>query len=962
MNRVTDTPGNAMAAERSPVRVLFALFIGLSLIIGVVAWQHHLREAQASRDAAHQLLASVADLKVAQIDRWRKGRLADAHILIGTRAVADDILRYLAAPSSTAAQAEVRNLMHLLSRGGRYQQVALFDPQLREQIALRPWLRPPGPALRGYLAATQRSGQVTMTDIYVDAADGAPVIDIIVPIRKASNGAAGDPPAAADALLLLRLDPQDFLFPLVESWPGTSASAETLLARRDGDDVLYLNRLRHAHAAPPGQRRPLADSRLPVAKALRGERNFVEGEDYRGIAVVAVLRAVPETTWVMVAKVDSAELYAPVFAGTLRVIFGALATLIIAFLAVLLWWRRYQAEQLGRQLALERDARRLAARLDQVIHASPTVIYSVDPANHEVATFISDNIGAMTGYPPGDFMNLPGAWADHIHPDDRASALAAFESLQDGRDVAAEYRFRHADGSDRWLQDVARALRDDAGRTIEVVGSLTDVTAAHAAREALRASDERFRLLFHHAAIGIVFTDLSGRFTECNAAFCNMLGYSLAELREMNVAAIIHPDDRSQTLELVGRLVAGELDRFEIENRYLGKDGRCVWAHKFISVLCDASGKPVCRVGLITDVTARRASEQALQDSEVRFRQVYDHAAIGIAITDLQCRFRRANPKYCDLLGYTEAELLNIEFGQLVQPDDFADNRRLIDRLIAGELPSFEVENRYVHKDGRPVWVHKFVSVLPGADGAPASLLALVSDIGAERKADAARRHSEAQLHALTARLQAVREEERTRLAREVHDVLGQLLTGLAIDMAWLDKRIADVADGELRQAMARKLVEIRQLTEAMIHSVQHISSELRPSVLDNLGLDSAIRFEVNRFRERTAIACEVDLPERLPPLDADRATGVFRVLQEILGNVARHAAATQLRVCLRATAAGLMLLVADNGRGITAEQKASAASLGLLGMRERVAQLGGRIEFAGVPGQGTTVTLRLPP
>jgi signal transduction histidine kinase len=237
-----------------------------------------------------------------------------------------------------------------------------------------------------------------------------------------------------------------------------------------------------------------------------------------------------------------------------------------------------------------------------------------------------------------------------------------------------------------------------------------------------------------------------------------------------------------------------------------------------------------------------------------------------------------------------------------------------------------------------------------------------VFDVITKRKqAEAQLRQSEAQLHALAAQLLAVREAERIRIARHVHDELGQLLTGLSMDLAWLERRIARIGDGELRQPMEDKIVEVEELTQKMLTSVQEIASELRPDVLDHLGICAALRHETERFTRRSGIACALDLPAVPLPLAPDTATALFRIVQECLANVARHAGATQIDISVAKSGTDVRLEVRDNGCGISPQQLADPASLGLLGMRERTAQLGGRLSIVGEPGRGTTVTATVP-
>lgn len=211
------------------------------------------------------------------------------------------------------------------------------------------------------------------------------------------------------------------------------------------------------------------------------------------------------------------------------------------------------------------------------------------------------------------------------------------------------------------------------------------------------------------------------------------------------------------------------------------------------------------------------------------------------------------------------------------------------------------------------------------------------------------------QLRALTGHLQFVREEERTRIARAVHDELGQALTGLKLDLSWLS--------GEFRgpRTLQRKIKTMGRQIDATILTVRRIATELRPGVLDSLGLAAAIEWQGAEFQERTGIRCLVKLEVAGTIQEQRFSTVCFRIFQETLTNIIRHAQATQVEVCLAQNARELVLTVHDNGRAITEKEIARASSIGLIGMKERAAQVGGDIAFVGEPGIGTTVTLRVP-
>lgn len=217
-------------------------------------------------------------------------------------------------------------------------------------------------------------------------------------------------------------------------------------------------------------------------------------------------------------------------------------------------------------------------------------------------------------------------------------------------------------------------------------------------------------------------------------------------------------------------------------------------------------------------------------------------------------------------------------------------------------------------------------------------------------------RRSHDQLRALTARLQSVREEERARIAREVHDELGQALTGLKLDLAWVSSKLRP------QKGLQNKIKSMYLQIDATIQIVRRIGTELRPGVLDSLGLAAAIEWQAAEFQERTGIICEtkIDVTEKL--WEQHFSTACFRILQETLTNVIRHAHATRLDIRLaQVDGHALNLTMQDNGQGITEGEITDARSIGLIGMKERAAQFGGKVSFHGVPGMGTLVTLHMP-
>ncbi|MCE9575060.1 MAG: PAS domain S-box protein [Deltaproteobacteria bacterium] len=301
------------------------------------------------------------------------------------------------------------------------------------------------------------------------------------------------------------------------------------------------------------------------------------------------------------------------------------------------------------------------------------------------------------------------------------------------------------------------------------------------------------------------------------------------------------------------------------------------------------------------------------------------------------------------MFGYSAAEAIGQPFGALVRspPDTTATS------------PTGEFDR--LHRDGHTITLSGVVSPLHDDAGAVVGHAAIYRNISERRRREAEIRAQnallvarDAEMRALTERLTAVREDERTRIARTVHDELGQLLTGLKLDLRWLARRLAPDAAAPITD----RLAEAERLTDRTLETVQRIALELRPSVLDALGLVAAIRDEARRFEHRAGLALEVRLDAPTPPPERI-ATAMFRIFQELLTNVARHAQARAVTVGLDEVPEAWVLTVADDGIGF--QPSDAPRSLGLLGMRERAAALGGRVELRSRAGIGTIATVHLP-
>ena len=311
-----------------------------------------------------------------------------------------------------------------------------------------------------------------------------------------------------------------------------------------------------------------------------------------------------------------------------------------------------------------------------------------------------------------------------------------------------------------------------------------------------------------------------------------------------------------------------------------------------------------------------------------------------------------ANPSLVHLLGFGRFEELA---KRSLEEDSFEPeySRRAFRERLERDGVVSGLEAAWCRQDGSVAFIRESARAIRGGDGKIMYYDGIVEDITGRKRAEEERQSSLEQLRALAGHLQSVREEERTRVAREIHDNLGQALTAIKIDLSLLIH--------ELPPEKKPKFQPILKEVDETVGLVRKISTELRPGILDALGLVAAIEWATDEFETRNGIKCRWDLPQDDMVIDQERATALFRILQETLTNVARHADATEVNVRLAQEGDSLLLQIQDNGKGITEGQASAGSSLGIMGMRERAILLGGELSIHGAPGKGTIVKVVLP-
>jgi len=331
---------------------------------------------------------------------------------------------------------------------------------------------------------------------------------------------------------------------------------------------------------------------------------------------------------------------------------------------------------------------------------------------------------------------------------------------------------RRRDGEKRFLAWWFRTLKDAAGNVIGALSSARDITDNKQAEEDLRESEDKFKYVFDHSVIGKSITLPSGE-VNSNRALAEMLGYSVEELNRLKWQDITHPDDIDLTQKALDPILAGAKDSVRFVKRYIRKDGAVVWGDVGTSLRRDRDGRPLYFMSAVIDVTERMKAEEALRESEERFREVFEKGPIGMVITSRDLKFFSANPAFCRMLGYRPEEMCGRTFLDVTHPDHRETDRANVERMWRGEIPFYRTVKRYLTKDGEVRWGSLSASLIRGKDGAPLYSVAIIEDISERTKAE--ERNAE-QLEELRRWHQATlgRESRILELKREVNQLLAE--------------------------------------------------------------------------------------------------------------------------------------------------------------------------------------------
>ena len=698
----------------------------MAIAIGGISYRYYGAQKEAVEHEVRNQLLAVADFKVTEISEWRELQIAEARVLMADTAGLAAMERLAAGKPGRQGRDEIQTWLEELCRRLHFAGATFVDNRGNTILSVG---RTFGDAAHfGQIAEeVLRANDIVFRDLHLAENSDVIHLGLNLPLRATP----GSRPFGA---LLVGIDPADHLYPMLQRWPVPSRSAETVLVRRDGDDVLFLSDLRGRPNTALRMRVSISHGDLPAVQAFRGAQGAVEGADYRGIPVFAAVRAVPDTPWFLVSKLDAAEVEAPIQRRALLLIAATLSLILVAGAGIFFLWRRQQLQFYRAHYQAELERAALVGHYDYLSRFANDIILLLDEDLRIVEA--NDRAVATYGYSREELQRL--SVRDLRHPSSlgdigdqwntaKERGSLVFETVHQGRDgypipVEVSARSNHVAGN-HFLQSIIR-----------------DITERRAMDERMRRMLDAFSAVIDASPAAIVAVTPDLRVTTWNRAAEHLFGWTANEA--IGAVAPFIPASRMESARQIhGQVVEGEVIS---GSRGLGqcKDGRIISLSISAAPLHDAAGSCAGVALNLLDITEQTKTEEALRRNESLYRATFDQAAVGMNYVSLDGRFLRVNPKYCEITGYSQEELLQLRFQDLTHPDDLAGTAEHTQRLLAGQGETGSQDKRYIRKDGSVVWVHITSSLLRAASGDPLHFVGVAEDITERLHAVEALRHS----------------------------------------------------------------------------------------------------------------------------------------------------------------------------------------------------------------------------
>lgn len=952
---------------------LAVIMIFFSAAIFLIGYSYYNLQKKNLFKEEENSLSSIALLKIGQIERWRSERITDATVFSKDKSLIKNFIHFLS-DSNDEAKEELTEWIKLIGKQYDYLNVLIADTSFKVRLSVNSSDFFLGDSIKEEMKKAMKSNIVVLTDLHRSKEIPSIHLDILIPLVDSSNLKKTD-----IGFAIFRIDPYKILFPLVQSWPVSSKSSETLLLRREKDSVLYLNELRHYKNTALRLKLPLINKTLLATKAVNGTEGLAEGTDYRNISVVGAVHKVPGMAWYMVAKVDKEEILYPLKKYViLLIIIMVLIVLINASIFVFWIWQQrikfYRSELINKIALIESEKRLREAQ--EMAHLGFWLwdIKTGDVAwSEEVYKIFCLNPHTFT--PKIDSILELSPWPED-HERDKELIRRAVENHIPGN---YEQKFLRPDKSIGYYISTFRGNYDNGGELVSIVGTVLDITERKNAELKLGESEERFRSLYENVSIGIYRTTSDGQILMANPALIKMLGFDSFE--QLSIRNLDHegyePDyPRSKFLETIekeGKIIG-------LESAWNKQDGSTLFIRENAIAVKDGTGRMLYYDGTVEDITDRKKIEEALVESEDKFKYIFDHSVIGKSIT-MPTGEINVNQSFCDMLGYSREDLQKIKWQDITHPDDIELTQNVLKSILSGKSASARFIKRYIKKDGNVIWTDVGSALRRDINGNPLYFLTVINDITDRKKAEEMILQLNAELEQKviqrTELLEAANKEleafsysvshDLRAPLRSIHGFTNILLEDYESKLDEEGKRICGI--------ISSSTMQMGELIDDLLNFSRIGRSSMNPGLIDMTRLANTVFVEIADEKEKEKTTFKI--------VKLHKVYGDLNLLKQVWKNLIYNAikytstnSTPEIEIGSRRKNGMVIFYVKDNGVGfdmkykhklfgvfqrLHSEQEFEGNGVGLAIVQRIIHRHNGKVWAEGEVGKGATFYFSLP-
>ena len=723
-----------MKPYKLPRKFILVFLLILFLITGGGVW-FYFEQRELLKGNINDDLMTIAQAKIEMINTWRRDQILEGNEMAENQYLIQDLSDWQETRNPETEEKIISYLKTIQTHYG-YSDITFVSAKLQPLLSLSNELEPIDVEAIGTLNEAMEKNETRLTDLHIGAHDQNPHISVIVPLVRQENGKQ----TQIGALMLIN-DARDFLYPLIQSWPTKSKTAESLLVEQDGDYVVFLNDLRHQNDTALKLRFDLTDTEIPAVRAVLGSEGIFIGQDYRGVEVLSAMMPIPDSPWFMVAKIDTSEALA-VWRTNATLIVGMLLGIIGIFAgAAVVIWQREEKRHYFRLAAVESARQESeASHLVTLMSVGDGVIVTDKFGFIQLINPVAE---ALTGCSHAKAKGKPLTKVFHIINEETQEKVEnpVEKVISEGLVVGlANHTLLVArDGSRRPIADSGAPIRNDKGEIGGVVLVFRDQTVERESQRELVESEEKFRTYFSSTPTAITLSNPDGKYVMANPAFCDLVGYPQKEVLVKNVSDFTHPDDKEAFHDRVRTMLSGVKVAYKIEKRIVRKDGSVIWVEGNTNLVRDERGKPLFFLSNLNNITERKLAEENLRESEEMLKKAQKVASLGSWIWTIKTNSLVWSDEMYRIFGIEKASFsgdLSQVITSAIHPDDRAKVKKA-NLSVIKEKRSTPLEYRVLWPDGsiHLIWAEAGELILD-KDKNPEKLTGIAQDITEFRLAE----------------------------------------------------------------------------------------------------------------------------------------------------------------------------------------------------------------------------------